>query len=89
LIFPRALRSVAEAQSPRFLRSPARMKEEISVSMGTVFVLNSVALLIFPAIGHFLHLSQNQFGIVVRARDSRHQPLWSVLRLGTATRRWR
>src|SRR5580700_10190173 len=38
-------------------------EEEISVSMGTVFVLNSVALLIFPAIGHFLHLSQNQFGL--------------------------
>jgi uncharacterized integral membrane protein (TIGR00698 family) len=38
-------------------------KEEISVSMGTVFVLNSIALLIFPAIGHALHLSQNQFGL--------------------------
>src|ERR1700677_2648996 len=38
-------------------------EEEISVSMGTVFVLNSVALLIFPAIGHALHLSQNQFGL--------------------------
>src|SRR6201996_2842503 len=38
-------------------------EEEISVSMGTVFVLNSVALLIFPAIGHFLHLSQDQFGL--------------------------
>jgi uncharacterized integral membrane protein (TIGR00698 family) len=38
-------------------------EEEISVSMGTVFVLNSVALLIFPTIGHFFHLSQNQFGL--------------------------
>ncbi|WP_114206076.1 YeiH family protein [Acidisarcina polymorpha] len=38
-------------------------EEEISVSMGTVFLLNSVALLIFPAIGHGLHLSQNQFGL--------------------------
>jgi uncharacterized integral membrane protein (TIGR00698 family) len=38
-------------------------EEEISVSMGTVFLLNSVALLIFPAIGHALHLSQNQFGL--------------------------
>ncbi len=38
-------------------------EEEISVSMGTVFVLNSVALLLFPAIGHALHLSQNQFGL--------------------------
>jgi uncharacterized integral membrane protein (TIGR00698 family) len=38
-------------------------QEEISVSMGTVFVLNSLALLIFPFIGHALHLSQNQFGL--------------------------
>jgi uncharacterized integral membrane protein (TIGR00698 family) len=38
-------------------------EEEISVSMGTVFLLNSVALLIFPAIGHALHLSQDQFGL--------------------------
>jgi uncharacterized integral membrane protein (TIGR00698 family) len=38
-------------------------QEDISVSMGTVFLLNSIALLIFPAIGHALHLSQNQFGL--------------------------
>jgi uncharacterized integral membrane protein (TIGR00698 family) len=38
-------------------------EEEISVSMGTVFLLNSVALLIFPAIGWWLHLSQYQFGL--------------------------
>ncbi|HEY0264417.1 MAG TPA: putative sulfate exporter family transporter [Granulicella sp.] len=38
-------------------------EEEISVSMGTVFLLNSLALLIFPAIGHAVHLSQNQFGL--------------------------
>jgi uncharacterized integral membrane protein (TIGR00698 family) len=38
-------------------------EEEISVSMGTVFVLNSIALLIFPAIGAALHLDQNQFGL--------------------------
>jgi uncharacterized integral membrane protein (TIGR00698 family) len=38
-------------------------EEEISVSMGTVFLLNSVALLLFPAIGHMLHLDQNQFGL--------------------------
>jgi uncharacterized integral membrane protein (TIGR00698 family) len=37
--------------------------EEISVSLGTVFVLNSVALFLFPAIGHALGLSQHQFGI--------------------------
>jgi uncharacterized integral membrane protein (TIGR00698 family) len=38
-------------------------EEEISVSMGTVFLLNSAALLLFPAIGYALHLSQNQFGL--------------------------
>ncbi len=37
--------------------------EEISVSLGTVFILNSVALFLFPLIGHALNLSQNQFGI--------------------------
>ena len=38
-------------------------EEEMAVSLGTVFVLNSVALLTFPAIGTFLHLSQTQFGL--------------------------
>jgi uncharacterized integral membrane protein (TIGR00698 family) len=38
-------------------------EEEIAVSLGTVFVLNSIALLAFPAIGSALHLSQTQFGL--------------------------
>ena len=37
--------------------------EEMAVSLGTIFVLNSVALLTFPAIGAALHLSQTQFGL--------------------------
>jgi uncharacterized integral membrane protein (TIGR00698 family) len=37
--------------------------EEIAVSLGTVFVLNSVALLLFPPVGAALHLSQSQFGL--------------------------
>jgi uncharacterized integral membrane protein (TIGR00698 family) len=37
--------------------------EEIAVSLGTVFVLNSVALLLFPPIGYALHMSQPQFGL--------------------------
>jgi uncharacterized integral membrane protein (TIGR00698 family) len=37
--------------------------EEIAVSLGTVFALNSVALLTFPAIGSALHLTQTQFGL--------------------------
>jgi uncharacterized integral membrane protein (TIGR00698 family) len=38
-------------------------QEEIAVSLGTVFVLNSVALLTFPAIGTVLHMTQMQFGL--------------------------
>jgi uncharacterized integral membrane protein (TIGR00698 family) len=37
--------------------------EALAVSMGTVFVLNSIALFIFPVIGHALHLTQTQFGL--------------------------
>jgi uncharacterized integral membrane protein (TIGR00698 family) len=37
--------------------------EEISVSLGTVFILNSIALLAFPLIGWSLDLSQQQFGL--------------------------
>ena len=38
-------------------------QEEIAISLGTVFVLNSVALLTFPAIGAILHMTQTQFGL--------------------------
>ena len=38
-------------------------EEEMAVSLGTVFILNSVALLIFPPIGTTLQLSQSQFGL--------------------------
>jgi len=37
--------------------------EEMAIALGTVFVLNSVALLIFPPIGAALKLSQSQFGL--------------------------
>jgi uncharacterized integral membrane protein (TIGR00698 family) len=37
--------------------------EDIAVSLGTVFVLNSIALFIFPMIGGALHMSQSQFGL--------------------------
>ena len=37
--------------------------EEMAVALGTVFVLNSVALLIFPSIGTGLKLTQSQFGL--------------------------
>ena len=36
---------------------------EITVAMGTIFVLNAIALFIFPPIGHWLHMTQEQFGL--------------------------
>ena len=38
-------------------------ENEISVSLATVFILNSIALVLFPLIGIWLHLSQSQFGL--------------------------
>ena len=37
--------------------------EEMAVALGTIFILNSIALFIFPAIGASLQLSQSQFGL--------------------------
>jgi uncharacterized integral membrane protein (TIGR00698 family) len=37
--------------------------EEMAIALGTVFVLNSVALLVFPVIGAALKLTQSQFGL--------------------------
>lgn len=36
---------------------------EISVALGVVFLLNALALVIFPPIGHLLDLTQHQFGL--------------------------
>lgn len=36
---------------------------EISVSLGVVFLLNSLALFVFPPVGHFFNLSETQFGL--------------------------
>lgn len=38
-------------------------EKQISVALGTIFILNSIALFLFPYIGHLLHLSQMQFGL--------------------------
>jgi uncharacterized integral membrane protein (TIGR00698 family) len=38
-------------------------EKQISVALGCVFILNSIALLLFPVIGHHLNLSQTQFGL--------------------------
>ena len=36
---------------------------EVSVALGTVFMLNAVALFVFPWVGHQLGLTENQFGL--------------------------
>jgi uncharacterized integral membrane protein (TIGR00698 family) len=38
-------------------------EEEMAVSLGAVFILNSVALFLFPVVGYALHLTQAQFGL--------------------------
>ena len=41
-----------------------RPKEhEASVALATVFLLNALALFVFPAVGHAFHLSDSQFGL--------------------------
>lgn len=38
-------------------------EKQISVALGCVFILNSVALVLFPVLGHYFNLSQTQFGL--------------------------
>ena len=38
-------------------------ENQISVSLGIIFILNSVALFVFPVIGHHFNMSQSQFGM--------------------------
>jgi uncharacterized integral membrane protein (TIGR00698 family) len=37
--------------------------EEVSMALATVFLLNATALVIFPLIGHALHLGERPFGL--------------------------
>ncbi len=37
-------------------------QNEMAVSLGVIFILNAIALFIFPPMGHFFGLSQTQFG---------------------------
>src|ERR1700723_3695064 len=69
-------------------------QEETAVSLGTIFILNAIALLIFPPLGWLLHLSQQQFGLwaalaihdtssvvgaaVMKRSDSRIQWPWFI-----------
>ena len=50
--------SAIAAIGPVIKAKPANM----SVALAVVFVLNAIALFIFPSIGHWLELSQQQFG---------------------------
>lgn len=36
---------------------------EMSMALGTIFILNAVALFIFPPLGHLLDMTQEQFGM--------------------------
>jgi uncharacterized integral membrane protein (TIGR00698 family) len=38
-------------------------EEEMAVSLGAVFILNSVALFLFPLVGYAFHMTQAQFGL--------------------------
>ena len=38
-------------------------EKQISVALGTIFILNSFALFLFPFVGHLLNLTQTQFGL--------------------------
>lgn len=37
-------------------------EKEMAVSLGVIFILNAIALFIFPPIGHFIDMSETQFG---------------------------
>ncbi|MBO5268441.1 MAG: putative sulfate exporter family transporter [Muribaculaceae bacterium] len=36
--------------------------DEMAVALGVIFILNSIALFVFPPLGHMLDMSQTQFG---------------------------
>ena len=38
-------------------------EKHTSVALGVIFILNSIALFLFPSIGHWLDLSQQEFGL--------------------------
>lgn len=37
--------------------------KQTSIALGVIFILNSIALFLFPAVGHWLDLSQKEFGL--------------------------
>ncbi|WP_144891124.1 YeiH family protein [Flavobacterium tiangeerense] len=38
-------------------------EKQTSVALGVIFILNSVALFLFPAVGHYFNVSQSDFGM--------------------------
>lgn len=38
--------------------------EETAVAMGAIFLLNAIGLILFPFLGHHLHLTEHQFGLL-------------------------
>lgn len=38
-------------------------ESDTSIALATIFILNSVALLVFPYVGHLINMSQDQFGL--------------------------
>jgi uncharacterized integral membrane protein (TIGR00698 family) len=51
--------SAIAAVSPIISASP----KDISISLGVIFLLNSIALIVFPPLGHLFGLDQHQFGL--------------------------
>lgn len=50
-----AIAAVASAIRPK--------SQEVTIALATVFCLNAVGLLVFPPLGHYFGLSENQFGL--------------------------
>lgn len=38
-------------------------EKDISIALGVIFLLNSIALILFPVLGHLFELTQHQFGL--------------------------
>jgi len=38
-------------------------ESEMSISLATIFILNAIALFLFPVLGHLMDLTQHQFGL--------------------------
>ena len=38
-------------------------EKDISIALGVIFLLNSIALILFPVLGHIFELTQHQFGL--------------------------